>query len=519
MNNPTKQRMRKRTPVADSSDDCLSTTNMFTRIFISITPLLLFISITYSSAQIDLRTIEFYGKVHENGRGIQGVPVTDGINIVLTDKEGNFELFSNTSIEFVYITIPSGYSIPIGDNSPRFFYRFQDKSTNRQNINFELQKSTINDNKHTVIVCADPQVAFDEELPMLQTVIDDMKTLTYSDYPNSSIFGIVCGDITAEIKNGSKFFPAIKQMFNDTDIPFFYAVGNHDMDIAGRSNYRSKKTFEDFFGPAYYSFNRGKIHYVVLDDVFFTGKAYGYIGYLDEMQLSWLEQDLALVPKGSTIVITLHIPTYSREARRGEYGKEELNKVLQNRTALYKMLEPFNVHIMSGHEHYHENYIVNDRIFEHVHAALCGIFWQAPYNSDGTPLGYSVYEVDGNDVQWYYKVAGKGKYFQFNAYMPGADTHRPDAVIANVWNYDPEWKVYWYENGVRIGEMIQYRGSDPAIVDYVEKNNQNFRYKYIGAGPTEHLFYAEPIDKTAKIEIEVIDRFNNSYICKPQKIK
>ena len=70
-----------------------------------------------------------------------------------------------------------------------------------------------------------------------------------------------------------------------------------------------------------------------------------------------------------------------------------------------------------------------------------------------------------------------------------------------------------------MGEMTQYRVWDPTIVDYVEKNNHNFRYKYIGAGPTEHLFYAEPIDKTSEIEIEVIDRFNNRYTGKPQKIK
>jgi len=492
---------------------------MLSRIFIYISTLLIALPVTRSGAQINLHVIEFYGIVHENGEGINGVPVTDGINIVLTDKEGNFKLLSNTFAEFIYISIPSGYNIPIDDNSPRFFHRIKDKSTTKQNIDFELRKALVDDDKHIMIVGADPQVAFNEELPILQTVIDDMKALTIHDYSNSHVFGMICGDITADIKNGPKFFSSVKQMFNNTGIPFFYVAGNHDMDITGRSNYRSKKTFEDHFGPAYYSFNRGKIHYVVLDDVFFTGKAYSYIGYLDEIQLNWLEQDLALIPGGATIVITLHIPTYSREARQGEYGKEEINKVLQNRRVLYKMLEPFNVHIMSGHEHYHENYIINERVFEHVHAALCGIFWQAPYSSDGTPLGYSVYEVDGNDIRWYYKVAGKGKNFQFNAYMPGADKHRPGAIIANVWNYDPSWKIFWYENGVRMGEMTQYRGWDPTIVDYVEKNNHNFRYKYIGAGPTEHLFYAEPIDKTSEIEIEVIDRFNNRYTGKPQKIK
>jgi 3',5'-cyclic AMP phosphodiesterase CpdA len=381
------------------------------------------------------------------------------------------------------------------------------------------EAKVIDDNRHVMIVCADPQVAFEEELVMLEKAVNDMQALVAFDYPDVPVYGIVCGDIIAEIKNEPKFFSSVKRLFDKTGIPFFYVAGNHDMDVTGRSNYGSKKTFEENFGPAYYSFNKGKIHYVVLDDVFFTGRESACIGYLDEIQLNWLEQDLSLVPKGSTVVVALHIPAYSREARRGEFSKEQINKTLQNRRALYKMLEPYNAHIMSGHEHYNENYVLNDHLFEHVHAALCGIFWQAPYNSDGTPWGYAVYEFDGDDVKWYYKVVGKDKNIQFDAYTAGTDKHRPDAVIVNVWNYDPGWKVFWYEDDKKMGEMKQYTGWDPAVVDYVEKNRQNFRYNYVGAGATEHLFYAEPVNKNAKIKIEVIDRFNNVYRSVPRKIE
>jgi hypothetical protein len=210
-------------------------------------------------------------------------------------------------------------------------------------------------------------------------------------------------------------------------------------------------------------------------------------------------------------MVALHIPTYSREARKGEYAKEEINKAVQNRRALYKMLEPYRVHLLSGHEHYNENYVLSDNLFEHVHAALCGIFWQAPYNSDGAPLGYAVYEYNGDSVQWYYKVTGRNKNFQMNVYTANADKHQPNAIIANVWNYDPAWKVCWYEDGKKMGEMKQYTGWDPATVDYVEKNRQHFRYKYVGAGATEHLFYAEPVNKNAALKVEAIDRFGNKY--------
>lgn len=51
------------------------------------------------------RTIR--GRVHNNGSGIGGVAVTDGLNMVVTDKNGRYELLSNRRAEFVYISIPS----------------------------------------------------------------------------------------------------------------------------------------------------------------------------------------------------------------------------------------------------------------------------------------------------------------------------------------------------------------------------------------------------------------------------
>ncbi|MDR0507488.1 MAG: calcineurin-like phosphoesterase family protein [Dysgonamonadaceae bacterium] len=468
-------------------------------------------------AQTDLRNIEFSGKVIDNkGVAIQGVAVTDGYNIVTTNHKGEYKLLSNATAEFVYISIPAGYVIQMKDDAPCYFQRITNKSKSKQKFNFTLEKSGQNDNRHILIACADPQVAFDEEMPMLEEAVRDIKLLVNQHYKNIPVHGIICGDIIAEISREPKFFDPVKHLFAETNIPFFYAAGNHDMDVNGRSNHNSKKTFKKTFGPAYYSFNRGKVHYIVLDDVFFTAKGYSSIGYIDENQLCWLEQDLSLLSEGSTVVVAFHIPTYSPEARKGEFAKEEVNRVLQNRSVLYKMLKPYNALILSGHEHYNENYQLSNNLFEHVQAALCGIFWQAPYNSDGTPLGYTVYEFDENDVKWYYKSTWKDRNYQFDSYLSGADKHRPNHIIANVWNYDPQWKVYWYENGTKMGEMKQYRGWSPNIVDYVEKNRENFRYKNIGAGPTEHLFYAEPVDKNAEIKIEVIDRFNNIYSDSPK---
>jgi 3',5'-cyclic AMP phosphodiesterase CpdA len=108
------------------------------------------------------------------------------------------------------------------------------------------------------------------------------------------------------------------------------------------------------------------------------GTAKKYVGYLTENQLHWLEQDLASVPKGSTVVVSLHIPTNTGHARRNKLKEEELGGTVANRRQLYKMLEPFQAHIMSGHTHVNEKW-EEGNIIEHVHGTVCGAWWTGPF--------------------------------------------------------------------------------------------------------------------------------------------
>lgn len=472
--------------------------------------LLVFVLITLGvslEGQVNLQNIIFYGKVHEGGRGVGNVAVTDGINVCYTNAKGEYSLLSNTTADFVYISTPSGYEIPLNDNRPEFFVPITDKKTKKQKIDFILKTSS-SDNKHAFIVWADPQIYLEKELMKVQQAADDVKELVEKEYKNIPVHGFVCGDI---VSDRPQYYDTMKKMIASTAVPFMYVIGNHDLTLEVRSDDLSKETFRKNFGPDYYSFNRGKVHYVVLDDVFYVARAYYYIGYLPEKQLNWLEQDLAKVPEGSTVVVTFHIPTYNRDARDGNYTKETMSNSLQNRQALYSLLKPFNAHLISGHMHRNENYIIKENLFEHVQGALCGLFWQTPMNTDGTPLGYSVYEVEGNTIKWYSKSLGKDKTYQFRGYSPGECTVKPTALVANVWNYDDAWKVYWYENGVRKGEMEKFITYDPDTYNFVVKNSGNFIHKWISASDNEHMFFAEPNNKDAKFKIEVIDRFGNIY--------
>jgi len=463
-------------------------------------------------AQVNLQNIEFSGYVLSDGKGIEGVAVTDGFNIVQTNSKGKYKLLSNATAEFVYITLPAGYAVPIKINAPCLYARVKDKVKPKQRFDFILEKLNDNEDKHAFIVWADPQVYFEDELPTVKDAALDVASLISNSYKDTPVYGMVCGDLVGDADKEPLFYDPIKQILADTDIPFFYLAGNHDLNLNVRSDHFSKTTFKNDFGPVYYSFNRGKIHYVVLDDCFYNGNSYYYIGYLYEQQLNWLEQDLALIPEGSSVVVSLHIPTYSPYARKGEYAKESMTRVLQNRRALYDLLKPYKAHIFSGHEHRNENFAISENLYEHNHAAMCGLFWDAPWCSDGTPRGYGVYEVDGDHISWYFKTVGKDKDYQFKLYPVGWSNEKPDAVIANIWNHDPLWKVFWYEDGKKMGEMQSFSGLDPDIDNYIKENRKNFKHSWSSASPTEHLFFAEPSIPDSKIKVEVIDRFGNSYI-------
>lgn len=49
----------------------------------------------------------------------------------------------------------------------------------------------------------------------------------------------------------------------------------------------------------------GSVHYIVLNNVFYLGRDYFYMGYI---MFIWLEQDLAHVPEGSALFVAMHIP-------------------------------------------------------------------------------------------------------------------------------------------------------------------------------------------------------------------
>lgn len=453
--------------------------------------------------------VKVNGTVTAQGKPLAGVAVTDGRQVVTTDNKGRYSMTSDPDRRYVYLSHPAGYDINVTDGVPVIYSAIDPDSKGCFKADFNLTPSPTDDNRHILIVQADPQVYFDSNIDEVAAAAREMKTLMDSAYIGTPAVGLVVGDIVGNNKQAAEYFPRMTGNIALCGFPTFYVCGNHDIDTGALSNDGARSSFNRYFGPSYYSFNMGKVHYVVLDDVFWNGR--NYMGYLDDTQLLWLERDLAQVAPGSTVIVAMHIPTYSREARRGEWGKEDPKKMLSNRRALYNLLKPYNAHIMSGHEHYNENYIISDNVYEHCHGPLSNLFWCAPWATDGTPGGYAVYEIDGDNIDWYFKSLGRDREYQFEVYPPGRSPEHPDAVVANIWNYDPTWKVLWLEDGKEMGNMTRFTGHDPNIWDDVNRNGSTYAFPYVGADITEHLFYAIPTPGAKTITVQATDHNGHTY--------
>lgn len=465
-------------------------------------------SILSTDAPLKISPVRIRGKVSANGKGIKGVAVTDGYTVTSTDAGGVYELPSTTAQEFVYISVPSGHTIPVQSNGIAGFYQpIKPTAKGEFTANFTLTPSQVSDTNHVMLLLADPQIQnrYEADLLLNQTT-PDVAALAKS-YSNSQVFGIGCGDLVFdEFELYTDYQKAVQGM----GIPFFQVLGNHDMDTKGvRTDTLSAQTFKKLFGPTYYSFNRGEVHYVVLEDVFFIGQNKQYIGYLTEEQLRWLEGDLALVERGKTVIVSLHIPAYTNAAKR-ENTAPSLGGTVSNRQELYRLLEPYKAHIMSGHTHFNEK-VKQGNIMEHVHGTVCGAWWSGPICYDGTPNGYGVYEVKGSDLQWYYKSTGKDRKHQFRHYLPGSNPEKPDQLIANVWNADDAWKIVWLEDGIQKGALQQETGFDPLSVELHTGKDKPERRPWVDPQATDHLYVTKLSPQAKQVTIEVTDRFGQVY--------
>ncbi len=447
-----------------------------------------------------LRTLK--GTVSCEGKGVASVVVTDGESFTQTDAKGRFSFASSADNKLIYITIPAGYRVASEQSVPQFWQPIEE---GKKQYDFTLHKKEQDDTHHGFVVIADPQIWHKKEFPALEAGMKDIHK-TVSEYA-IPFHGICCGDV---ISYDHTFYPTYNEVAATSGLDFFSTPGNHDMTLYSRSHETSTRLWEETFGPVCYSFNVGKAHYVVLNDNFYIGRDYFYIGYLDEKQFAWLEKDLSYVEEGSTVFVVLHIPTTCEESDRKQFSYGNIANVMTNAPQLHRMLAPYNAHILSGHTHTTYNQIITEKLYEHVIPALSGAWWQGMLCTDGTPRGYGVFEVDGDQVQWYYKSTDFTPDHQMTLYTEQDAAGFAGHVVANVWAVDENWRIEARFDAGDAQPMERFTSYDPGA-QKMYADREKLDHPYVYPTPSDHFFRVAIPEGAKQVTITATDPFGRSY--------
>ncbi len=451
--------------------------------------------------------VRIRGRVTCDGRGIAGVWVSDGERFAQTDAKGRYTLTADDANRFVFISVPAGYDAPVADGVVRFFEPMPADGK----CDFTLTKRAGDDARYGLIITADPQIWARKEFAKLSAAADDIAA-TVAQYDGMPFQGICCGDL---ISHDHSFYDEYNQTMARTGITFRNAMGNHDMTLYGRSHETSQKNYESKFGPAYYSYNIGRVHYVCLDDNFYIGRDYFYIGYLDERQLRWLEEDLSHVAPGSTVFVAMHIPSTCEEKDRKQFRYETSGVTMTNHRGLYDLLKPYDAHIVSGHTHTTYNSPIREGLYEHVIPSLGGAWWQGELCTDGTPRGYAVFEIDEQGVRWRYKSTGYPDNYQMQLYDGRQHPEFAGYAVANIWASDPAWEVSFTIDGKTCGPAERFEAYDPAARKMYSDTSQ-MDHRWIYPSISDH-YYRVPLPENAEqITVTATDRFGRTYTCQSE---
>ena len=368
------------------------------------------------------------------GAGIAGVVVSDGLEVTATDARGIYYLESDLARRnFIFVSVPAGYEIPASQGCPRF-YRKVDRKQAVNRADFTLTRRKAPADRHSLIVMADIQLAADNASvsSYLDYVVPDvLKTVQGV---STEVYGVSLGDL---VWNDMSLFPKYRQGLETLGFTTFNLPGNHDHDPALLTDSLALQSYERYFGPANYSANVGEIHYVFLDNILFdhapTAEEEYTVGLTDEI-CQWLEADLSHVPAGSTLVVSSHCPILYHTKNTTARNHRNFQRFLD-------AIGPYKVHAFGGHKHYHDIYRYDDgqKVMHCVARTPGDLFINGDVNCDGTPRGYVVVDVDGDQLTWYYKSVGGKRDMQMRLYAPGRTNSA--YVYANVWGYDINYTI------------------------------------------------------------------------------
>ncbi|GAA2404635.1 calcineurin-like phosphoesterase family protein [Streptomyces glaucosporus] len=409
-------------------------------------------------------------------RGVAGVLVSNGRDVVTTDRQGRYELPAYDNMT-VFVTQPAGYQVPVDEhNIAQFHYNHLPAGSPElryggieptgplpEAVNFPLVKSRLTQSREQDCVIAGDLQTYDKEevgYARAGAIADLAKRRDYAGCGALFIGDVVGDDLS--------LYPDVKNLAGELNGPVRFLPGNHDLDYDATTPEHSFDTFRAQLAPAYYSYDVGRTHVIALNTVRYPctpdvdnadgqrpncndpRKSPSYNGRLDENQLKWLERDLAKVPSDRLIVVAGHIPllTFADEGS----ARHQVDQVRE----IYELLEGRKAVSVAGHTHSIENMKTGDLFkgwrdifgveglpFPHITAgAVSGDWYSGRLTDKGYPVavgrdgarpGVLTLEIKGNSFKERFTVTGEKDDVQMQLGV-NSPTYRTWYADRQAWN-------------------------------------------------------------------------------------
>ena len=434
------------------------------------------------------------GSVISGEEKLAGVIVTDGENFTQTKKNGKFSFEINDDAEFVYIVTPSGYVADWSTGVPAFYQ----EAAGRNKFTFDLRKTDASGD-YSIIAVSDPQTKDKKHFSQFAGAPMTDLIETAGQLEGAAV-GIVLGDICWD---SLELLEDYKNEILRTGIPFYPVVGNHDHELEAEGDLQSTARYRKSLGPENYAFFLGNDLVIVLDNIIYKTKKNYDEGYAPHV-IKWVKGLESLIPETTDLYIAQHGTT-----RRWF----ENNSKIIGTSDLLDIVRGHEVLFISGHTHICNNMDYEKGIREHNVASICGSWWDTYYCTDGSPSGYKVYTHKDGRLEWYYKPIGKDKDYQVEFYMPGQSPLHPNSIVANVWDWDSEWKVEWYEDGKPMGTLEPVIDLSPLYIREIQAAFDGKRIpSYKQPRENWHYFVATPSQYAKTVTIAVTSRFGKTWV-------
>lgn len=509
-----------------------------------------------------------YGIVSSAGVGVENVVVSDGAEVTVTNEKGIYQLKSAKKWGYVFISVPSGYEVPSVGVLPQFHRALKNSADVVERADFKLEKVDGQDS-YKIFMLGDMHLANRTgDLGQFAQFTSDL-TDYMTRHKGEKMYALTLGDMTWDHYwySNSYYFPQYLNTVNSQikNLQIFHTMGNHDNDFQTRSDYDAAVKYVDQICPTYYSFNIGKVHYVVMDDIdcssYDGSTSRNYVKSLSAEQLDWLAKDLSYVAKTTPVVVAMHAQVFYPTTSGFKIDHDPVNTL-----RLFDILDGYTVRFVTGHTHKLFNVtpdapIVDGHNFrEYNSGSVCASWWWSGnltpgihIGTDGTPGGYGIWDVTGTDFQCLYKSTGWPEEYQFrsydlnnvhfsmadvplmpsdisasvkNAYMQYVNAYpqnNDNEVLINIWNWNSDWTLSVVDENRKTLPYTEVWAYDPLHIAALSvKRFNNAGLKSTPSFITDkftHFFKVKADDADTDLVITVKDEFGNEWTENMQRPK